>query len=84
METLGSLTDKLSIVNLKLYHAEDIAQEEGAGDKQIADAKKKISVLNRQRNALIEEIDVLFEAVINDHGALPAVFRQLKDYGKKG
>jgi len=83
METLGSLVDKLSIVNLKLYHTEDIAQEEGASDKQIADAKRKISILNRQRNALIEEIDVLFEDVMKGKRPVPQVFRQLKDYGKK-
>ena len=83
METLGSLTDKLSIVNIKLYHQEDVAQEEGADDKQVASAKRKISVLNRQRNALIEEIDVLFEEVIEGKRPVPKTFRQLKDYGKK-
>lgn len=83
METLGSLIDKLWVVNLKLYHTEDVAQEEGAGDKQVADAKRRISVLNRQRNALIEEIDVLFEGVINKTREVPQVFRQMKDYGKK-
>lgn len=83
METLGSLIDKLSVTNIKLYHQEDMAQEEGAGDKQVANAKRKISVLNRQRNALIEEIDVLFEEVITKKRSVPIVFRQLKDYGKK-
>jgi len=83
METFGSLIDKLSIVNIKLYHQEDVAQEEGADDKQVADAKRKISVLNRQRNALIEEIDILFEEVIEGKRPVPKAFRQLKDYGKK-
>ena len=83
METLGSLTDKLSVVNIKLYHQEDVAQEEGADDKQVANAKRKISVLNRQRNALIEEIDILFEEVIEGKRPVPKAFRQLKDYGKK-
>jgi len=83
METFGSLIDKLSIVNIKLYHQEDVAQEEGADDKQVADAKRKISVLNKQRNALIEEIDILFEEVIEGKRPVPKAFRQLKDYGKK-
>lgn len=83
METFGSLIDKLSIVNIKLYHQEDVAQEEGADDKQIANAKRKISVLNRQRNALIEEIDILFEEVIEGKRPVPKAFHQLKDYGKK-
>ena len=83
METLGSIVDKLITIQQKLYHTEDIAQEEGAGDKQVADAKRKISVLNRQRNALIEEIDVLFEGVMKGTREVPQVFRQMKDYGKK-
>lgn len=83
METFGSLIDKLSIVNIKLYHQEDIAQQEGANDKIVANAKRKISILNRQRNALIEEIDVLFEEVIEGKRPVPEVFKQLKDYGKK-
>ena len=83
METFGSLIDKLSVVNIKLYHQEDVAQEVGADDKQVADAKRKISVLNKQRNALIEEIDVLFEEVIKGKRSVPKVFKQFKDYGKK-
>lgn len=82
-ETFGSLIDKLSITNIKLYHQEDVAQEKGADDKQVANAKRKISVLNRQRNALIEEIDTLFEEVIEGKKPVPKVFRQFKDYGKK-
>lgn len=83
METLGSLVDKLITVDLKLYHTEDTAQQEGANDKTVANAKRKISILNRQRNALIEEIDVLFEEVIKGKKSVPEVFRQLKDYGAK-
>lgn len=82
METIGSLTDKLSIVNIKLYHWEDIAQEEGAGDKQVAYAKRKINILNRQRNAFIEEIDTLLRDIIQNK-SIPVVFHQFKDYGKK-
>jgi cell division protein FtsB len=57
MDTVGSLVDKLSIINLKLWHLEEIAHEKGAVDKVVADAKRKIDVLNKQRHSLIGEID---------------------------
>ena len=82
METIGQLVDKLTVVNIKLYHQEDIAQEPGADDHQVAEAKRKISVLNLQRNNLIQEIDEFLADVVS--GKRPAVvFYQLKDYGGK-
>lgn len=84
-ETIFSLVDKLITVDLKLWFSETLAQEPGACDKQVADAKRRISVLNLQRNALIEEGDVLIEKMM-ESGVPPKVFRQLKDYsivGKK-
>ncbi len=83
METFGSLVDKLSIVNLKIYHAEDIAHEPGTSLEDIGRAKKKINVLNNQRNALIQEFDELFMDVMNGEKPVPKVYEQFKDYGKK-
>jgi hypothetical protein len=82
METLGSLVDKLTVVNLKIYHTEDIAHDPASGIEEVGRAKLKINVLNNQRNALIEEIDVLIEKAI-ESGEAPKVFRTLKDYGPK-
>ena len=59
METPGSLIDKLIIVNLKIFKAEDIKREEGASDKVIADATRATNDLNKSRNDLIKEIDEL-------------------------
>lgn len=84
-ETAFSLVDKLVTVSLKLWFSETLAQEPGADDKQVANAKRRISVLNLQRNALIEEGDVLIEKMM-ETGVAPKVFHQLKDYsivGKK-
>lgn len=60
METPGSLIDKLSIVNIKIFHLEDIKRDELSTDKQIADATRLTNKLNKHRNQLIAEIDKMF------------------------
>jgi len=82
METIGSLIDKLSIVNIKLYHQEDIAHNPSASDAVVASAKRKIDVLNIQRNGLIQEIDELIQDIVENHRKVPVV-AQCKDYGEK-
>jgi hypothetical protein len=59
METPGSLIDKLTIVNIKIFKAEDIKRD-GGTDKAIADATRLTNKLNKYRNDLIAEIDNLF------------------------
>lgn len=59
METPGSLIDKLSIVNNKIFHLEDIKRGPYS-DKDIADATRKTNELNKHRNQLIAEIDKMF------------------------
>ena len=56
-ETLGSLIDKLTIANLRLWHLEEVKHDELASDSEVADVARKIGVVNKQRNALIDEID---------------------------
>jgi hypothetical protein len=79
-ETVGSLVDKLMTVAMKLWHQEEIAHEPAADDKTVAGAKRKINVLNNQRNALIQEIDEQLSLSITNGKAL--VFDQMKDYSK--
>ena len=57
METIGNLIDKLTIVNIRIWTAEDIKRDKSANDKQIADATKITNISNSQRNDLIQEID---------------------------
>lgn len=80
METLGSAIDKLFTVDHKLWNQEDIAQRPGADDHTVAEAKRKISALNLQRNALIQEIDELLAKSVAA-GAAPVV-PQFKSYGQ--
>lgn len=81
METPGSLIDKLTIVNLKLWHQEEKAQAEDAQDHVVAEAKRRISALNLQRNALIQEYDELMHKIIMEGHEYPVV-PQFKDYKK--
>lgn len=64
-ETLGTLTDKLTIVNLKIWHMEDEARRKDVDDSHIANAKRKIDVLNQQRNDLMGEIDGWLRGVLD-------------------
>ena len=56
MDTLGNLIDKLTIVNIKIWMAEDIKRNKTASDKEIANATKITNIANQQRNDLIQEI----------------------------
>jgi hypothetical protein len=57
MDTIGNLIDKLTIVNLRIWMAEDKKRDPNATDKQIADATRLTNICNSQRNDLIQEID---------------------------
>ena len=70
-DTLGSLVDKLSIVNVKLFHIQDCvhaAAREGGGLD--AETTKKLVDLNRQRTVLMNEIDQMLAQAI-DSGIVP-------------
>ena len=64
-ETLGSLVDKLSIVNQKLWVIQDkvhwAADHAGGLDP---DTTKKLKDLNHQRNRLMTELDELLDRSI--------------------
>lgn len=57
MDTIGNLIDKLTVVNIRIWMAEDIKRKKDASDKEIADATRLTNVANQQRNDLIQEID---------------------------
>jgi hypothetical protein len=62
METIGNLIDKLTVVNIRIWMAEDIKRNVNASDTEIANATKITNIANQQRNDLIQEIDEM----IND------------------
>lgn len=59
-ETRGSLTDKLSIVNIKMFMVQDKVHAAAAnGEGLDAETVQNLVTLNLQRTALINEIDAL-------------------------
>lgn len=57
METIGNLIDKLSVVNIRIWMAEDVKRDSNASNEQIAKMTKLTNAANQQRNDLIQEID---------------------------
>jgi len=55
--SFGNLVDQLTIVNLKIWHLEELKRDKTKTDKDIADATRKTNTLNTQRNDLIQELD---------------------------
>ena len=84
METIGNLMDKLSVVNIRIWMAEDIKRNKNASDKEIADATRLTNVANQQRNDLIQEIDEKINHMVKT-GELQKLYGQgsTKMYGKK-
>jgi hypothetical protein len=83
MDTVGNLIDKLSIVNIRIWFAEDVKRNKGATDKQLADACRITNIANSQRNDLIQEIDELLNKMVTT-GELQRLYKQgtTKMYGR--
>lgn len=83
MDTIGNLIDKLTIVNIRIWMAEDIKRDANASDKQIADATRVTNIANSQRNDLIQEIDEQINHLIAS-GKHQKLYKQgsTKMYGK--
>jgi Protein of unknown function (DUF4254) len=84
MDTIGNLIDKLTIVNIRIWMAEDIKRNKEASDKEIADATRLTNTANQQRNDLIQEIDEKINHMVQT-GELQKLYKQgsTKMYGKK-
>lgn len=83
MDTIGNLIDKLTVVNIRIWMAEDAKRDKSASDKQIADATKLTNIANQQRNDLIQEIDEKLNYMVSS-GELQKLYKQgsTKIYGK--
>lgn len=84
METLGNLIDKLTVVNIRIWMAEDKKRDPNASDNEIANATKLTNIANQQRNDLIQEIDEKINYMVKT-GDLQKLYKQgsTKMYGKK-
>ena len=58
--TIGNLIDKLTIINIRIWKAEDIKRSQASTDKMVADAARITNKANQERNDIIEAIDKYF------------------------
>ncbi len=82
MDTIGNLIDKLTIINLRIWMAEDVKRDRSATDKQLADATRITNTANLCRNDLIQEIDEKMNEIAT--GKQQKLYKQgeSKMYGK--
>jgi hypothetical protein len=78
-ETIGSLTDKITIIELKRYYMRQQTERSDVSEEHRRECRHKLNVLNEQRDDLIEEVDVLFQEMISGSKRLK-VYRQYKMY----
>ena len=78
-ETIGSLVDKLTIIELKIYHMREQAQREDAAAEFRERCEAKLEVMKEQRDDLTREITQLASDMAGGR-VIPKVYRQFKMY----
>jgi hypothetical protein len=78
-ETVGSLVDKLSIVELKIYHMREHAERADADPVFREECRQRLEVLARQRNDLTTELTDFMREIAAGR-AQPKIYRQYKMY----
>lgn len=78
-ETVGSLVDKLSIVELKIYHMQEQADRQDAAAEFRARCTDRLAVLRLQRDDLAAELSQLYRDIAAGR-VVPKVYRQFKMY----
>lgn len=78
-ETVGSLVDKISIAELKIYHMAEQAERSDAAPEFRARCHEKLAVMREQRDDLAAELTKLVEDILAGR-VVPKVYRQFKMY----
>lgn len=78
-ETPGWAMDRLSILNLKLYHFKEELNRAGINPEHFEKCKKKVDVLEEQYKDLSNAIDALLEEIATGKCEIK-VYRQMKMY----
>ena len=78
-ETIGTLIDKLSIVELRRWHTEEAMLNPSAAVDVRHECALRLAVIDEQRKDLMAELTELWRAITaGEH--VPKVYRQLKMY----
>lgn len=78
-ETVGSLIDKIIILDLKIYHMDEQVSRKDADREHIQECTEKMRVLKVQKDDLSHELDELIDDLIKGKKKLN-VYRQFKMY----
>ena len=78
-ETIGSLADKLSIIQLKIWHMREQVLRPDADEAHREASRRKIGVMETQRADLEAELTKLFSDVAAGRVRL-RIYRQFKMY----
>ena len=82
METVGSLADKLSINELKIWHVREQNARDDVDETFKADCQRRLAILNEQKRDLKGELDELLSNLAAKKTTLK-LYRQLKMYNEK-
>lgn len=82
METVGSLVDKLSINELKIFHMEEQNRRTDVDEKFHDDCELRLSILRMQRDDLRDELQALMDDVLSGRKKFK-LYRQMKMYNDK-
>lgn len=78
-ETIGWLCDKLSIIELKLYHMREQAERADVADEFRTLCRNRVEVMIEQRDDLAVELTNLLGDIASG-AVVPKVYRQFKMY----
>lgn len=78
-ETVGWLVDKLSIIELKIFHMREQARREDVGAEFRARCEQRLEVMREQRDDLARELTQLVADIAGGR-VVPKVYRQFKMY----
>jgi len=78
-ETVGSLADKISIIELKIYHMREQSERLDATEEFRARCLDRLGVMKAQRDDLADELSELVKGIASGK-VVPKVYRQFKMY----
>jgi hypothetical protein len=78
-ETVGWLADKLSIIELKIWHVEEQMQRDDVDEDFRVRCRDRLSVMREQRDDLAHELTQLLADLASGR-VRPRVYRQFKMY----
>ncbi len=78
-ETIGSLVDKITIIELKIYHMREQSQRDDVSGDFRERCESRLAVMREQRDDLAAEITRLVSDMAGGR-VVPKIYRQFKMY----